>query len=253
MMKTAWMWSIGALVLCALLSGCMAEGDAVTPSTGGGPLDPPLPRTGSIMPLDAGTEWHYHHVVRDTLGEIVDRNPHLDAAIGRTYGVTLSGDVVRYTHENRDGIFTEYYSEFEWEAAGSGSLLSYRDTHLNGSAPGVYLMGEFQGDSLTIYASPHLLLAYPADEGFSWTFEQDSVNVTMTLVSTDTTIHLMVTDGVESLLPITFAPCSLYRRETPSETSYHFYHKDYGEVACQRYVQRRLVRSYILTSFSPWR
>lgn len=233
-------WGLGVLATTVI---CCADYEAA--GTDLGPLDPPIPRTGSIMPLDAGTRWRYHHALRDSQGTVVEWDSNLDAEISRVYGVKSSGELVRHTWDTVDSSFNEYYSAFEWESTQRGWLLVYRD--LDVTVPGVYVVGEYFHDSLTVYASPTLLLAYPAEPGYSWTTNIDSAGMTMTLLSTDTTAHCAV-EGA-STAPVSFLSCHLYRCEAASEVSYHFYHEDYGEIAAQHYRHGRLVKSYVLTEF----
>lgn len=236
-----------AAVLAAALGGCTSESAMDTGGTS--PHDFPTPRTGSILPLQPGNEWAYSDTRRDSGGTTVYSRAELNLAIPHAYGVKSgSFELLGWSTYDPDVTYDFYAYEYEAEEYGRGVLIAYRDIDVD--TPGVYLMGTYDGDSLAPYVSPVLWLAYPAVPGMTWQCNHDSLQVTISVVSTDTSFHFP--DKLAgSSAPVRFvSSCYLYREDHGGASTYRYFHKDYGELAGLRYENGRLVRTYILTLYS---
>lgn len=244
-------------VLCALsvlwvVSGCaMSEGMDSSPTDAGGPQDPPTPVSESIIPLQPGYCWYYQDTYYDTGGARQFSREELTLAIPHAWGVDDTGLVLidEYSYVNQlADTFPEYYYEYEWDNAGSGWLITYRDE--SQGTPGVYVVGWYDVDTMARYDSLVLWLQYPAVAGETWQYAFDtSATSTMTLLSSDT-MCVLPDVNITGMSPVRVLDhCWLYRQNDPGGTSYLMYHEDYGCVAYQRYVGGALRRTYVVSDW----
>ena len=108
--------ALKAIVLLALvtlvffLAGCADY----APMESETPLNPPLPRTGSIVPLDRGNTWAYTCTVYDSAGDTVMSRAQLDLEISDVYGRTGNSLQLLEPWVYAD-TFEEYAYAYEWE------------------------------------------------------------------------------------------------------------------------------------------
>mgnify|MGYP000732581533 CR=1 FL=1 len=243
-------WTATACIIAATLcAGCANKGmDVNAPGT---PQDPPLPRTPSILPLGRGYRWAYSYSDYDSTGAAVRSREELNLEIGNVYGVSGGRLTLLESSAYRDTF--EYYAyEYEWENANEGFIVAYRDLHID--TPGLYILGEYNAGSRTLYSSPLLWLAYPSQPGASWTLAiPDSAGadtVTMTLVDTRAAFYAAET-GLSDMAAVRFYErCCLYRQAAGSSESWYYYNDEVGCVGYLNYIDGKLRRSYILQSFS---
>ncbi len=209
----------------------------------------PLPRTPSIIPLSAESEWLFSHTIHDSA---TPETADLHCAIDRVYGMVDDTTLVLITQVNLDQKFLLYIYEYEWESFGHGLLVSYRDQNVD--TTGIYIHGEYSGEVKTLYPTPILWLKYPAAIGDSWFLDSPD--------STDTILpyyEIVDTSAVFSipaqqkgtLSPLEFVYCYLYRKTISDTISYFYYTPQYGSVGFLEYVSGILNRTYLLKQYSP--
>ncbi len=234
-------WYLTTAVWLLLIS-CM---DAMKVDSGSGI---PLPRTPSIIPLAAGTEWIYSHTTHDSLP---NDTAELNYAIDRVYGLADDTTLILITEINVNQKFLLYVYEYEWEMNGYGLLLSYRDQHVD--TTGIYIHGEYSGEIKTLYPKPILWLRYPAAVGNTWF--QSSSDTTDTLrpfyeVIDTSAVMSIPTQQTKSMTPLEFVYCYLYRKTIADTVSYFYYTPSYGSVGSLEYVSGTLNRSSLLKTYS---
>jgi hypothetical protein len=147
-----------------------------------------------------------------------------------------------YNYENYEG---EFVYKYEWENTNRGYYLAYRDINI---IRGVYIIGEYYGESDSLYDSAKLWLAYPALAGESWTLKSGSKETVMSVVSTNERFYYKDTLS-GNISPVRFVDCYLYRQAGPDTTSYYYYNEKLGAVGYLAYAGRHLAKSYILVDF----
>jgi hypothetical protein len=217
--------------------------------TGGSPQDPPFPRTESILPLVQGNCWNYSYTAYDSTGKLID--PHrldLGYMVTAQYGIPDDTTLVRITMSNYATKFNAYAYQYTVEEQDSGYLLTYRQLYPLGKR-GVYIIGYYDHGSCHLYPDEQLWLAYPADSGFSWQFSIDSAETTsMAILSTNARCEIIDSTIMAGIRVID--SCYLYQETAGEYSSYYYYHPKYGALAYQQYYRDRLMRTYVLKSFT---
>jgi hypothetical protein len=170
--------------------------------------------------------------------------------IGNVYGVTGNTLKLLDQYAYKD-TFAYYAYEYEWENRNEGFIVAYRD--LDVSTPGVYIIGEFDGGTITRYSTPQLWLAYPSTPGWSWQFimtDSTGADTTAMTVEAIRTIFFAPETGIDNISAVNFYECVLYKQISGNSASYYYYNDRVGCVGYLNYVDGKLHRSYILTSFS---
>jgi hypothetical protein len=238
------------IALAGIIAGCALEAPM---DTGGSPQDPPLPRTPSILPLQRGNRWVYSDTHYGATGNNIISREELNLEIPGVFGLS-NGVLVELDPWGFRDTFPEYVYKYEWEQTDSGYLLSYRD--LNVAARGVYIVGEYNRTAETLYASPILWLAYPADSGSTWEYlmpgSSDTIATRMEVLSTNAQFYFPDTT-MPNLSAARFFKCCLYKQSKDNAVSYYYYHESVGALGYLRYVDGALRRTYILKAFDEAR
>jgi hypothetical protein len=227
-----------ALVLCLCIqkSGLMDIGEGI-----------PYPRTSSIIPLTAYSQWVYSHTAHDSAGSVT---ADLHCEIGRVYGLEYDTVLTPITEFNVEQKFTLYVYEHEWEDLASGILISYRDKNVD--TTGIYIHGEYAGEKKTLYRKPILWLKYPAAVGDIW--YRASPDSTDTLLPRyevlDTNVVFSIPSQEEDLMsPVEFVHCHLYKSIKGDTVNYYHYTPQYGLVGFLEYINGILKRTCLLKSY----
>jgi hypothetical protein len=237
------------LFACALLCG----GCASSPFSPSG-LIPPYPRTKSVLPLGIGNTWMYSTTVYDSAGNnITPDNEPLRLAITGVFGLDNNNALVGLTRDNRDSVFPGYAYTYEWGGARAGLLVAHR-----GSDPyppeqrGLYVVGSYAGDSITLYKKEYLFLSYPSVAGKQWAVSPDPADSSATAdsFSTVSTAERFFVPDSCVLTGGTFYTCILYKETRGPLVCYYYYYPDIGCVGTLRYQNGVLRQSTILKSFT---
>ncbi|MBD3344297.1 MAG: hypothetical protein GF401_04460 [Chitinivibrionales bacterium] len=227
---------------------CSVETDMAMDS----PMHPPLPRTSSIIPLQAGNHWIYSYTDYDSTGKIQHSRWELDLAIPSVWGLNNKTVLETLTLQNVDDPAYEYVYEYEWEAIDSGFYVVYRD--INVTVRGLYITGEYNYSTnrIQLYDTAHLWLAYPAHTGDTWTLHpeitSDSEEVTLEILSTSETFYCGNQHPLDASA-LSFYTCYLYKETTDSTTSYYYYNEKVGALGYLHYHNGVLRTSYMLQDF----
>ncbi len=226
-----------ALVLCSC-------GTADLMDTGG---EIPYPRTPGIIPLAVHSRWTFSHTAHDSSGNVT---ADLHCEIGRVYGLDYDTLLTLITDYNFEQKFQLYLYEFEWEDLDSGILISYRDHNVD--TTGIYIHGEYYGEKKTLYKKAILWLKYPAVIGDTWNLASpDSTDPLLSRYEViDTNIAFSIpAQEINSLSPVEFVQCYLYKRTRADTVSYHYYTPQYGSVGFLEYINGVLRRTYLLKGY----
>jgi hypothetical protein len=235
---------------------CVIIGCSAPNSPSGGTIDPPpIPSTKSILPLNIGNSWEYWSSWYDTSGEkIVLSDRTLERSIPG--GFILENDVLINPNSNNyyttDESSGKYVYKLEWEDIDSGILVRHIGTG-DIDKRGLYIAGIYTHSTPTLYREPILWLSYPAKKGTTYTVafpgEDSSEIVTMQVMETAARFYAPVRDR-EGASPVFFKDsCYLYKETVKLTESYYYYHPDIGCLGYMKYVNGRLVTSYIMTSY----
>jgi hypothetical protein len=240
--------------LIILIAGCVAlqyscsrVGNFSAPADSS-PQNPLHPRTGSILPLAEGNRWTYSFSDYDSTGVRQSNREELNLSMEKVFGLTPDSHVVNITYSNAADSCIEYYYTYEWEDVNEGSLVTYRDIR---TTPGLYIVGAFQRDSVTLYPAPALWLRYPADSGMQWDLILPDTGaaidtIHMELLSTHAPFYYPGSAGVTGGR---FYACYLYKETAGASVSYYYYHKEFGAIAFLRYENGVLRKTYVLHDF----
>lgn len=231
---------LGLTILVSLI--CMCSNPADMGKTGIGPGYPEM----SPIPLVRNSEWIFIDTEYDSLGNIRYTDS-LILEIGRKYGLTDSS-LVEITQANENIKFPEYLYEHEWNKKGEGLLILYRDEK-ESDIPGLYIAGEFTGEEKPLYDSVLLWLASPVKNVYIWEIPMPDDTVTQEVVSTDTLFYYLKAEN-NSILPIQFCNCLLYRTTKNNNVRYYYYSYHIGLVGFMEYEAGILRRTLILESFN---
>jgi len=233
--------NIGLLHYCSVSNNPVSDGGAF-------PQTPPLPRTGSIIPLAKGSYWHYSYTDYDDSGSTIHSAQELNLEIPAVYGRIDTRLELLQTPVDTNA-YDEFVYAYEWESSGQGYLLSYRD--LNEHTPGVYIVGEYAKNNHHLYDTAVLWLSYPAKPGSSWSAaiidSSSAIESKMELVAIDTTFYVPIAGELGSA--VSFHKCYLYRQSDSNSVSYYYFNKDIGALGYLHYKNDKLKRSYILRSY----
>lgn len=217
--------------------------------------DPPFPRTASILPLQDGNTWNCSYTAYDSLGNKINPNRlNLIIQITAQYGMPNDSELVRITWDNYQNKFPAYAYQYEMEEQGKGYLVVYRALYPLATR-GLYIIGEYDGNTIRRYPQEQLWLAYPADSGKVWQYLPDPLGdttriTTMELVSPRIRTYVLDTAGMTGTRMVD--SCYLYRQSNASRdsVSYYYYNEKIGCVAYERFIHGKLRVTYILTSFT---
>lgn len=226
-------------------------------SPGGSEINPPsIPSTKSILPLITGCSWEYWSCWYDTSGAKIElSNRTLKRSIPGGYileneSVLINPDNGNYYRSESDG---KYVYKLEWNDADSGLLVRHIGSgDLN--KRGLYIAGTYTHSTPLLYKDPILWLAYPAPKGTIYTvaFPGDDTSeiVTMQVMETAATFYAPVKDRYGAS-PVLFKDsCYLYKETVKAIETYYYYHPDIGCLGYLKYVNGKLVTSYIMTSYT---
>jgi hypothetical protein len=212
--------------------------------------EPPFPKTNSIMPLAIGNRWLFSYTNYDSLGKkLIPNNLDLHLSISGGYGIIH--DTLERIYSNDDRNYSAYAYKFEWEDQKKGRLVVYRDLYPVDKR-GIYIIGDYDGNSTQLYPAEQLWLAYPADSGKTWQYSLDpggdsSEASFMELVSTHGKFYCPDSSAMTALL---FLDCYVYK-ETKGATVYYYYFNEHvGELGYLQYINGRLRVTYLLKSFT---
>jgi hypothetical protein len=218
-----------------------------------GSLFPPFPRTKSVLPLGNGNKWVYSATAYDSAGNKIDPSrAELHLAITGVFGLDRNNTLIKLDRSTRDSTFPCYAYKYEWENADSGLLVVYRDYYPL-ELRGLYVVGDYVGDSTRIYAKEKLLLSYPAADGRTWVVAPDSADSTSlpdSFETVTTTAQFFVPDA-GSMTAVTSYTCLLYKETLGPTVCYYYYYPDIGCVGTLRYKNGVLRQSTILKNFAP--
>lgn len=239
-------------VIVSMIVGCSSPSDV-----GGSEVNmPPIPSTRSILPLTIGSTWEYWSTWYDTSGvkvQLPDRT--LKKSIPG--GFVMENDSVLINPNN--GYYynntspEKYVYKLEWEDVDSGLLVRHIGSgDLN--QRGLYIIGTYTHATPALYPTPVLWLAYPAKKGVTYTValpgEDSSEIVTMQVMETAATFYAPVKNRIGAS-PLLFKDsCYLYKETVKSTESYYYYHPDIGCIGYLKYVNNKLIVTYILTSYN---
>ena len=215
------------------------------------PQDPYFPATASILPLAKNNSWTYSYTAWDSLGKMI--LPHrLDWHINIKEQFGMADDTTLVQLNGSRAEFPYYAYEYERENEGKGYLVVYRSRYPL-AIRGLYIIGEYQGSTISLYPQEQLWLAYPGDSGKVWQFKSDPLGDTssvteMELVSTNASSYRIDTASMTGIS--SFDSCYCYKQTSGDSISYYYYNKDIGAIAYQRYIAGRLRDTYILKSAS---
>jgi hypothetical protein len=230
--------------------------------SGFSPQDPIFPRTSSILPLEKNNKWVYSFTAYDTTGKkILPNRVDLHFGINAQYGIRNDTELVLLTSNNYQDTFQGGYAyQYEMEDRGMGYIVVYRDLYPL-SVRGLYIIGEYNRDSVQKYPLEQLWLAYPADSVKTWTFKTDPIpdttlkdtlrntlEDTMEVLSTNARFYAL--DGTSMSGLAVYDSCYLYRQKRGNNVSYYYYNATVGCLGYQHYVDGTLRETYILKSFS---
>lgn len=222
---------------------------------GGGIDDPLIPSTPSIMPLNVGSEWEYLSSWYDTSGTKIQLS---DRVLTRAIreGLVLENDSTLVTPNNATYYSVEnssrYVYKLEWEYVDSGLLVRPIGTG-DLDKRGLYIAGVYVHMTTTLYHDPVRWLAYPAKKGTTYTVafpgEDSSEIKIIQVMETAATFYAPVQNRVGAS-PVLFKDsCYLYKETYKSSETYYYYHPDIGCLGYLRYVNNKLVTSYIMTKY----
>jgi hypothetical protein len=240
-----------AIFVTSIIIGCTD----LNPS-GGSEIDPPLiPSTKSILPLTIGSSWEYWSSWYDTSGvkmQLPDRT--LKKSIPG--GFVMENDSVLINPDNgynNNNISPEKcVYKMEWEDVDSGLLVRHIGSgDLN--QRGLYIAGKYTHSTPVLYHNYVLWLAYPANKGTTYTVALPGVDssdiVTIQVMETNATFYAPIKDRT-GVSPLLFKDsCYLYKETVKSTESYYYYHPDIGCIGYLKYVNNKLVVTYVLTSY----
>ncbi len=221
---------------------------------------PPIPSTESIVPLNIGSYWEYWTSWYDTTGEKFQLS---DRTLKRSIpgGFILENDSVLvdpntinyYTTGESSG---KYVYKLEWEDVDSGLLVRHIGTG-DMDKRGLYIAGTYKHSTPLLYNAPVLWLAYPAKKGTIYTVafpgEDSSEIITMQVMETAATFYAPIRNR-EGASPVFFKDsCYLYKETVKSTESYYYYHPGIGCLGYLKYVNGKLITSYIMTSYTSGR
>jgi hypothetical protein len=236
-----------------LIIGCAAVN---SPSGGHDIHDPIIPSTPSVIPLTIGSSWEYWSTWYDTSGKIIQlANRTLMQSIPGGFVMvndTVLQDPNNGYYNNSNDNTGKYVYKLEWDNIDSGLLVRHIGSgDLN--QRGLYIIGTYTHATPALYRIPVRWLAYPADKGTTYTValpgEDSSEVVTMQVVETAATFYAPVKNRIGAS-PVLFKDsCYLYKETVKSTELYYYYHPDIGCIGYLKYVNNKLVVTYILTSY----
>jgi hypothetical protein len=232
---------------CSVNDGVMVAADA--------PQDPPVPVNDSLLPLISGNTWHYTYRVYDSAGVQFASDENLTLSLPGVWGFVQNSILTRLNNGSWDSGFRDFsthYFEYAWGDAARGSLIAYRTPI--GRPSGYYFMGTYVGSTTQLFDSAQLWLAYPATDGFSYSFNSGasgdaSAVHAMSVVSVKKPYYFPRATGVGAGVGVSFVDCYLYQETYRDTVSYYWFAKEIGCIAYQRIYNGTIRKSYILNNY----
>lgn len=210
----------------------------------------PYPRSPGIIPLTPYSQRTFSHTVHDSAGNIT---ADILCSTGREYGVINDTTLIPITPDNTDQKFLLYLYEYEWNNLNSGLLISSRDTFVD--TCGIYIHGEYWGETKTLYRKPVLWYKYPGSIGDIWHRETvDTTDTTLIRYEILDTAALFAIPSQKqnNVSPIEAVVCYLYMETRESTISYYYFTPLYGLVGFLEYTAGDLKRTIILKQYSTF-
>ncbi|NLE01899.1 MAG: hypothetical protein GX640_18695 [Fibrobacter sp.] len=226
-------------VLLLLFSSCML------PSVGS--ISPPI-RIHSIIPLQRVSIWDYEAHLYGSSGELIPSENIITLSIDNAWVLKEDGTLEYSTFDEQSNSNNICFS-YKWQNQENGLIVQYKSTGI----PGIYIIGTYTFNSKVIFPVPKLWLAYPADQGFTYTLSLDSDTdssrfIKMEVASVKDTFCLS-DFNVQSISGLTFLECYLYKESISDTIYYYYYNPEYGALGFQQIYRNQLRKSYILRSF----
>jgi len=211
-------------------------------------IDPPFSYE-SILPLQLGHNWNYEFFIYGSKGELLSSNSNLILSIDRAWEILDNGTLEPIGYDRKLSDTVEACFGYEWEHQEKGLIVTCfkRDT-----IPGIYILGTYIADSISLFDKPRLWLAYPADQGFSYLLNTDpasdsSKSVKMEVISVKEPFYFPEEHN-QNATGLSFMDCYLYKATSGDTISFYYYHKEYGALGYQQIYHNQLRKSYILRS-----